>query len=1054
MKEIFRDDLTRCYNRRYLHYWIDNEIKRARRFATKFVVMLLDIDDFRNINNRFGHLEGDRVLVRFAEFLHDSVREVDSIVRYGGDEFVVLMPNSAGDGASELGRRIIGTLSSTKLRDHKIQCSIGFAVFPEDGAKVENLVDHADGLMYQAKKEGKNRICVRREAMRRLRIPSPVTIGRDDEIGWCLTRIKEYDTIFIAGATGIGKTRLVMEVKDRLNTQIILRGNAYEALSSVSFHPFKNMFTELTNTDFSFVQQTLRSMPEVYQSELMKLLPSAGVLRAAQTEELDKYRLYHAASEFLHRLSETVYPATTILFIDDLHWADWPSFELLDFLMRSAMHNLKVFGTYRIEEKRNSPIAEYHGRWARERLYAEITLSPLTDLQASQLMESIMGPVPATISRIVYRESGGNPFFIEEILAGYQRTKKLYWDGNEWVLAKGNAYSVPASIEETIKRTLALLDPETRFILELAAVFGQEFTPEILALASKRNVGQVLEILDDLCAVRCLKLRSSDTYYFSEDIVREVVYKNIARAKSVAFHNAVAEAIETLYHDVIYDHHEELAHHFALARNAQKTLQYAKKAAVKARDHYAHGLAIKFYESALNYEDSIDQIFGINYSLAEIHMTIGNYRKALAHLQACLKVDPHAYRVYERIGSVYENMGQYKRSLRYYERGMRMIQGTVGIYLFKTAIAWLYTRMGQYMQARKECADMLRKKEVLSRQSLGDVYVILGVVMMRLGKFNEAEHYFRKGLKIRRSIGDKKNIAACYVDLGLNYQGKFNITMGEKFFNKALGIYQEVGYQEGILITLNNLGVMYANYDLSKAEAYCLEALAKAKLIGAKRTIVLLYNNLGMIGHNRLMSEQSLEYFRHSLRLAREINFYEGIIFASISLSELFREQGKVSTGKSHLETAWRVASAVNVKFLNVDCMMEQIEYYLRAKQYKRAGGFVQRMTRQLRMESNVLYRIFNLVYRARLLVAAHDYTKAQALFSQAWSYVKNLPANNLAGEISYQRGLAYAKACRLKESSEMFLEADRIFRTVGNLRFLGKIAQAIAGQKTTNSEP
>ena len=125
---------------------------------------------------------------------------------------------------------------------------------------------------------------------------------------------------------------------------------------------------------------------------------------------------------------------------------------------------------------------------------------------------------------------------------------------------------------------------------------------------------------------------------------------------------------------------------------------------------------------------------------------------------------------------------------------------------------------------------------------------------MRLGKFNKAENCFRKSLRIRKSIGDKKNIAACYVDLGLNYQGKFSIKMAEKFFNQALSIYQEVGYQEGILITLNNLGVMYANYDLPKAEAYCLEALDKAKLIAAKRTIVLLYNNLGMINYNRLMT--------------------------------------------------------------------------------------------------------------------------------------------------------------------------------------------------------
>ena len=273
MKEIYRDELTGCYNRRYMHYWIENETKRANRFDTKFTLIVLDIDDFRKVNNKFGHLEGDRVLVMFAEFLRSSVREVDSVLRYGGDEFVILMPNSDARGAMELGHRIITGLNTTEIRSHRIHCSLGLATFPDDATKPDALLGYADDLMYQAKQQGKNRIGVKRAAVRRLRIPSPVTIGRDDETNWCLTQLKDYNAIFIAGEVGIGKTRLVLEIKDRLNTQILSRGNAYEALSSVAYHPFKNMFGELINKDFSLVQSTVKRMDEIYQSELTKLLP-------------------------------------------------------------------------------------------------------------------------------------------------------------------------------------------------------------------------------------------------------------------------------------------------------------------------------------------------------------------------------------------------------------------------------------------------------------------------------------------------------------------------------------------------------------------------------------------------------------------------------------------------------------------------------------------------------------------------------------------------------------------------------------------------------------
>jgi tetratricopeptide (TPR) repeat protein len=411
-------------------------------------------------------------------------------------------------------------------------------------------------------------------------------------------------------------------------------------------------------------------------------------------------------------------------------------------------------------------------------------------------------------------------------------------------------------------------------------------------------------------------------------------------------------------------------------------------------------------------------------------------------------MDPNAYRVYEKLGSVYEKLGKYKRSLKYYEKGMKITQGTAAVFIFKAAKAWLYTRMGQYGRAKEECDDMLRKRKQMSSQNLGDTYVILGVVLLRLGKFNRAELYFKKSLRIRRSTGDKKNVAACYVDLGLNYQGKFNIKVSERFFNKALSIYQEVGYQEGILITLNNLGVMYASYDLPKAEAYCLEALSKAKLIGAKRTIVLLYNNLGMINYNRLMPDQALLSFRQALKLAKEINFYEGIIFASISLSELYREKNNAARGRTHLKNALRVAKEINVKFLNIDCLMEEMEYQLRARQYNRAGRLARKMTMQLKTESNTLYRIYNLLYRARVLVELKKYARAQDNFIRAHNYVKTLPENKISGEIYYSRGVAYKKEGKSKEALKMFIEADGIFKKIGNLRYIDKIEQEIAGAR------
>ena len=160
----------------------------------------------------------------------------------------------------------------------------------------------------------------------------------------------------------------------------------------------------------------------------------------------------------------------------------------------------------------------------------------------------------------------------------------------------------------------------------------------------------------------------------------------------------------------------------------------------------------------------------------------------------------------------------------------------------------------------------------------------------------------------------------------------------------------------------------------------------------------------------------------------------------------MFREKGNVKRGRTHLQNALRVATDINVKFLSVDCLMEEVEYYIRANKYAKARNVVLRMTKQLKAESNVLYKIYNLMYNARVLVAAGENSRAQTLYAQAQNYVKGLPANKISGEIFYLKGMAYKKNGRLKESLKMFLEAARIFKTTGNLRYLDKVEQEIAG--------
>jgi diguanylate cyclase (GGDEF)-like protein len=133
----------------------------AKRYKRGFAVMYLDLDEFKEINDRYGHPVGDLVLRAVSDRLIATLRESDTVARFGGDEFVILQPVVNGPlDAAELARKIVDTLQTPlEIDDFRqaVQTSIGIALYPQDGSTTEELMDHADRALYRAKRAGRNR---------------------------------------------------------------------------------------------------------------------------------------------------------------------------------------------------------------------------------------------------------------------------------------------------------------------------------------------------------------------------------------------------------------------------------------------------------------------------------------------------------------------------------------------------------------------------------------------------------------------------------------------------------------------------------------------------------------------------------------------------------------------------------------------------------------------------------------------------------------------------------------------------------------------------------
>jgi len=159
-----RDELTGINNRRYFQQMLNMEWKRAIRFKRDLSLIMIDVDHFKSYNDTFGHLEGDRALKQIGQTLRKHLREVDTVARFGGEEFVLLLPDTDKRGAIAVAEKVRllveghSFLSAENRETRQMTISAGISTYPDDVDDIDDLIDHADIALYRAKENGRNRI--------------------------------------------------------------------------------------------------------------------------------------------------------------------------------------------------------------------------------------------------------------------------------------------------------------------------------------------------------------------------------------------------------------------------------------------------------------------------------------------------------------------------------------------------------------------------------------------------------------------------------------------------------------------------------------------------------------------------------------------------------------------------------------------------------------------------------------------------------------------------------------------------------------------------------
>jgi hypothetical protein len=516
--------------------------------------------------------------------------------------------------------------------------------------------------------------------------------------------------VFIGGGSGVGKTRLALELaREALYRGIPvvtceciplgLSGTRVDATMKASpLHPFRSLLAAVADQcRLGGAEETARLLgPKgkvlVAYEPLLDELPGQRELPPPpplSNADAARARIFAALRDVLFAFAEE---DPVLLIIDDLQWADEMSLGFLRQLQHEDLVERGVFllGTYRMEEM-NEALREVVS--APEALRLELGQLDERSIESMARGMLALRSLPRDFDRLV-RQSEGNPFFVAEYLRAtiseglLHRDTSGQWRLDERARTDGSlaGLSLPGSIAEIIHRRLRDLDDRAQVLVESAAVLGRQFDVELLLDTAPLESTEALEALQTLRVRQILEKAAGGRVRFLHDKLRELTYASITPQRSRQYHHRAAEALEHRYMRALDFalYFPSLANHWAKAEVHDQASRYFRLAGERARAAHAHSEAITFYRAALaearaHLKQERDEpepwrqaLLHLQESLGDVLALTGQqeearaaYDKALARLSPDERL--HRACIRRKVGKTWETRHQHEEALRAYD---------------------------------------------------------------------------------------------------------------------------------------------------------------------------------------------------------------------------------------------------------------------------------------------------------------------------------------------------------------------------------------------------
>ncbi len=920
------DHLTGALPRRAFLETANTILTRRRPTEAPPTLLVVDVDHFKLVNDTYGHLQGDDVLRTVVGVFRRVLRSGDVIGRYGGDEFVILLPRTPVENAREVAERLRAAVEQervplrgdTATQTVGVTLSIGVAE-AKSGEHVEAVFAAADRALYEAKRAGRNAVSTASGEAEGAKPQLALNrfIGRVEETRRLVRVLEagfagEPQLVAVAGEAGVGKSTLLKQLlpEVRLRGGQLVMGRCFEADVKPPYGPWAEVLTSI-RARVDAAKRQWRELP--------RLVPGLGAGQELPPGEGtgSKYVLYDEIVEYL-RLAAAAVPLVIVL--DDMQWADSASWDTLEHLMTQVESDrILIAMTIRAEDA-GTDVTNRRRRLSRDERFQELALHRLSREEVEQwLAAASQGQeLGHKLLPALYRHTEGNPFLVLQVLRALIEEGEIRYVEGRWTWYETSELRLPVAVSDLMARRLDRLSPKTRGILTTAAVIGREFDLDLAIAAGAGTEDDVLDAVDEAVAAAVLEPSRQDTdhFTFAHALLVEAI-KNTANARRLRrVHFAVAEALEKHQPSAV----AEIASHYDQAAESERAYVFAMEAGRRAMGVYAHGEAAQLFSIAHRHAGTPKQRLEAAVLFAQVSENAGAYaegERLSNQILADVAETPETAAALRALRRLRERLRalQGQRAQDTLEVCLRLLEDAtaagdeterVNVLMI---LAQTYGRLGAFGDAERAARDAVAMAERLENVRLqADAVQRLGSTLNQMGSQVEGLQQHARAVQLFTEVGDLHGITSSQISIGIAHSMNGDMAGAERAYRQAITTGKEA-HAPGLMgLASVNLGVLFLNAGrFEEANACYLDALRNFTTVKNELHRAGTLYNVGLLAREQGDQERALSVYAETAELAQHLGQVDIEIGARAGAGLAALTLGRADAAVEALETVNRL---------------------------------------------------------------------------------------------------------------------------------------------------